>query len=57
MTQAIYSGMLYGVIAGFAVLGFILTGTLIWGAIELITYILCLTERKEHHEQQRGDGE
>lgn len=42
MMEAIYRGLLYGLIAGFSVFGFLLTISAIYGLIELGTFLLGL---------------
>lgn len=40
MIDAIYCGLLYGLIAGFGAVGFALTLFFIWGLIDGVTYII-----------------
>ena len=44
MIDAIYNGLIYGMMAGFIVLGFLITGTLIWLFIGFVDGLFDLTE-------------
>lgn len=55
MLEAIYQGLYYGVIAGFSVFAFLLTGSIIWAAIEVIDHILdFMTARRQADGSKRG---
>lgn len=45
MIDAIYQGLLYGIIAGFAVGGFALTLAMLYGFIEGVTFLLGMHEK------------
>ena len=55
MTDAIYHGLLYGVIAGFTAFGFILTVGMLYGAINLIDQLHDWLIGENKHERHR-DG-
>lgn len=52
ITDAIYQGLVYGCIAGFSVGGFLLTLSVLYGAIELLSFILGV-----HHKYFTSKGD
>ncbi len=54
MIAAIYQGLLYGLIAGFSVLGLALTIAFFYGVIEIVTFALSYFNDGEHSNESRG---